>query len=84
MEQTNPSGNKMIDYLKRNVTKANLIGMIIGAVLGYLYYRNVGCSTGSCGLTSNPFMMILWGTAVGYLVGDYFNKKKKDKVEEEN
>ncbi len=84
MEENNQSTNKIVDYLKRNVTKANLIGMIIGTVLGFMYYRNVGCKSGSCGLISNPFLMTIWGTAVGYIAGDFFNKKKKDKVEEEN
>ena len=76
MEETNPEGNKFLNYLKRHVLRANLIGIIAGAVGGLLYYYNVSCKAGTCGLTSNPFLMILWGAAVGYLVGDMFNKKK--------
>ena len=76
MEENNQDGNKFWNYLKRNVSRANLIGMIAGAVLGLVYYFEVSCKTGTCGLTSNPFLMTLWGTAVGYLVGDMFKKKK--------
>ena len=29
-------------------------GIIIGAVAGYLYYHFVGCSSGTCAITSKP------------------------------
>ena len=76
MEESKQDGNKFFNYIKRNVTRANLIGMIVGAVGGILYYYNVSCKRGTCGLTGNPYLMTLWGTAVGYLAGDFFNKKK--------
>jgi len=76
VEENKQEGNKLFNYLKRNVSRANLIGMIVGAIGGILYYYNVSCKSGACGLTGNPYLMTLWGTAVGYLAGDFFNKKK--------
>jgi len=43
-------------------------GVIIGGVLGFLYYYYVGCNSGSCGITSNPFSSILFGGVLGLFV----------------
>ncbi len=41
-----------------------LIGMVIGGVFGYAWYRLVGCSTGACPLTSNPYSSaLIWAIA---------------------
>src|ERR1035437_1590372 len=45
-----------------------MIGVVVGGGLGYAYYRLVGCSTGTCPLTSNPFITIIYGGVVGALV----------------
>lgn len=54
-----------------------IIGAILGAVGGYIYYIEVGCNSGSCAITSNPYLSMLWGAAMGYLVFDLFKKRKK-------
>ena len=46
-----------------------LVGGAIGGFLGFLYYRFVGCSTGSCPLTSNPYASTLYGIVLGALIG---------------
>ena len=39
-----------------------VLGALGGAVVGFLMYRFVGCKTGACPLTANPFVaMFLWG-----------------------
>ncbi len=45
-----------------------LIGIVIGGGLGFGWYKLVGCSTGACPLTSNPFISTLYGMAVGALI----------------
>lgn len=44
-----------------------LIGVVIGGLLGYGVYRFIGCSTGACPLTSNPWISMLFGMLVGGL-----------------
>lgn len=44
------------------------IGAVIGGVLGYLYYKLVGCSTGTCPITSKPLNTILYGATMGLLL----------------
>ncbi len=45
-----------------------IAGVIIGGLLGYAYYRFVGCSTGACPLTSNPWISTMYGAVMGFLV----------------
>lgn len=46
-----------------------VVGAMIGAGIGFALYKFVGCRTGACPLTGNPFIaMTIWGIA-GALVG---------------
>ncbi len=44
------------------------IGAVAGALCGYLMYRVVGCSTGACPLTANPWTSTIYGTVMGLLL----------------
>lgn len=52
------------------------IGIPLGAVAGYAYYHFVGCVSGTCPITSNPYITVIYGAIIGYLVSDLFKKKK--------
>lgn len=39
-----------------------------GAALGLFYQRLIGCRSGTCIITSNPYVSTLYGAALGYLV----------------
>lgn len=41
------------------------IAVVIGGILGYMYYHYIGCNSGSCGATSNPYVSTLWGGLLG-------------------
>ncbi len=45
-----------------------IIGAVVGGGLGFAYFKFVGCSTGACPLTSNPFVSTIYGSAVGALL----------------
>jgi hypothetical protein len=49
-----------------------VIGLAVGAALGYGYYRLVGCATGACPITSNPWIATLYGALVGAVAGMSF------------
>lgn len=49
---------------------------IAGIAGGYAYYYFIGCSGGSCPITSNPWYSMGWGGLLGYLASDLFHKKK--------
>ena len=54
-----------------------LIGIIIGAVAGYLYYLNIGCESGTCAITSKPVNSTLYGGLMGGLIFNMFVKTPK-------
>ncbi len=37
-----------------------LFGVLIGGVSGYLYYYYIGCSNGTCSITSNPYKSVIY------------------------
>jgi len=49
-----------------------LLGAAIGALGGYLYYRFIGCNSGACPLTQNPYTSTLGGALLGALLIDFF------------
>ena len=50
-----------------------VIGLLLGGSLGFAYYKFIGCSTGTCPLTSNPFISTLYGSIVGALIASSFH-----------
>lgn len=57
-----------------------IIGIFIGALGGYLYYHFVGCSSGTCPITSKPINSTLYGAMMGAL---FFNMFKKEEAKGE-
>lgn len=45
-----------------------ILAGLLGAAAGYAWYRVVGCATGSCPLTSNPYTSTLYGAAMGLML----------------
>jgi hypothetical protein len=45
-----------------------MIGIVAGGVVGFGWYKLVGCSTGTCPLSSNPVISTIYGAIVGALV----------------
>jgi hypothetical protein len=64
--------------LKVKGFRFQIIGIVAGAIGGYIYYLKIGCLSGTCPITSNPFISVLWGGVMGYLVANIFTSKKKE------
>ena len=45
-----------------------VIGALLGAGLGFAYYKFIGCSSGTCPLTSHPVIASLYGAVIGSLI----------------
>ena len=54
--------------------KLYFIGAIVGAVAGFIYWKYVGCLTGTCSITSNPLRSTIYFAAMGGLVFGLFKK----------
>lgn len=61
--------------------KLILIGIVAGALCGYLYYYFVGCTSGSCAITSKPLNSTLYGALIGGLLLNTFKKEEKSKTD---
>jgi xanthine/uracil permease len=69
--------NKNTKLLFGKIPVISVVGAVVGIIGGYIYYAKVGCNSGSCAITSNPWLSMLWGAAMGYLIFDLFAGKNK-------
>ncbi len=47
-----------------------VIGAVVGGVVGYLYYRFIGCRSGACIITGNPYISTLYWSVLGGLIAN--------------
>ena len=59
-----------------------MILAVVGAIGGYLYYRFVGCVSGACMITSNPYISTVYGLVLGTLIGYIVTPSKKKENQE--
>ncbi|RXK47634.1 DUF6132 family protein [Aquirufa rosea] len=57
--------------------KLSIIFTLAGAMAGYFYWKEIGCSTGTCPLTSQPLNSTLYFAFLGYIFSGFFNNKKQ-------
>lgn len=63
----------MSSWILKN--KLSIIGLIIGAIAGFMYWNFVGCLSGTCMITSKPINSTLYGGLMGYLIFNIFKKE---------
>lgn len=66
-----------IDFLKKRV-----LPVLIGLIGGYAYYYFIGCRSGSCPITSNPYVSVIYGGIMGLIFALPSNKKKEEQKSE--
>ena len=57
-----------------NNNKLYLIGALLGAIGGYIYWQQIGCDSGTCAITSKPLNSTLYGAMMGALLLGMFKK----------
>ncbi|MBN8672702.1 MAG: hypothetical protein J0L56_01135 [Chitinophagales bacterium] len=64
--------------MKRWVLNNKLLiaGIILGAIGGYIYWQQIGCSSGSCAITSKWPNSTAYGALMGGLLFSMFKKEK--------
>lgn len=63
------------EFLQKNYLR--IIGVVIGAIGGFSYYHFVGCASGTCPITSNPYISTVYGSVLGYLIFDMIKRQPK-------
>jgi len=46
------------------------IGAVLGGIIGFFFYRFVGCRTGSCMIASNPYLSTIYWALLGGLLAN--------------
>ncbi len=68
------------------ITKSFLIKrvlpVLLGGAIGYAYYYFIGCKSGSCAITSNPYISVIYGASIGVIYALPSSKKKKEESNE--
>lgn len=63
-----------------------ITGTLLGAAGGFIYWKYVGCLSGTCAIKSNWYLMIPWAAVLGFLAGslagDIIRKKRKPEAPE--
>ncbi|MBY0537657.1 MAG: hypothetical protein K2P88_17505 [Chitinophagaceae bacterium] len=54
--------------------KIPLIGAGVGMIAGFFYWKFIGCSSGTCMITSKPLNSTVYFGVMGYLVFSLFRK----------
>lgn len=55
------------------------VGAVVGGLTGYLYYKYVGCVTGTCAITSKPVNSTLYFAVLGAMLFSMFQRTEKKK-----
>ncbi len=43
--------------------------VVLGALSGFAYYTFIGCTSGTCPITSNPYISMGYGALIGTVLG---------------
>jgi hypothetical protein len=54
-----------------------VLSLTLGAGLGFAYYFFIGCRTGACPISSNPYISTIYGAVIGFLMAIPSKKKLK-------
>jgi len=71
----------MKNYLYKYRLKIGLI--ILGAIAGILYWKFIGCTSGSCPITSHWYSSGGYGMLFGWLISDLFKNNTKNTIKDE-
>ena len=66
----------MTHFFKNNMLY--IAGGILGGIGGFLYWKFVGCSSGTCKITASPLNSSLYFGLIGSLALGIFKKKSKE------
>jgi hypothetical protein len=67
----------MLNILKSNIFV--IAGVATGALAGFLYWKYIGCLSGTCSITSVWHNSTAYGAIMGGLLFSMFKKEKAEK-----
>ncbi len=73
--------------INRIAVLKKILPIAVGGMLGFAYYYFIGCRTGSCPISGNPYISTVYGAVIGLIWGLTGRKKvgaKKDEPDNKN
>lgn len=64
--------------------RLKIVFIALGAIAGFLYWRLIGCTTGTCPITSHWYSSSAYGMLFGWLISDLFKPTVKNEIKDEN
>ena len=71
-----PDFHDMKKWVRRNIFL--LTGAFVGSIGGFVYWKLVGCNSGTCAITSSPRNSTLYFGVMGALLFSMLKKQSKD------
>ena len=68
----------MKKILSKRVYKITFF-VLLGGIAGFAYYYFIGCQTGTCPITRNPYISTSYGMLIGLLVSIDSKKKQMER-----
>lgn len=68
--------SQLLQLIKKH--KGKLTGAVLGSITGFLYYKLIGCSNGTCAISSNPYINTPYGALMGIFIAGIFSDNKKE------
>lgn len=51
----------------RRVRMTTILAVLAGGAAGFAIYKFIGCRTGACPITANPYISVVYGALMGFL-----------------
>ncbi|PBQ30690.1 hypothetical protein CNR22_02510 [Sphingobacteriaceae bacterium] len=64
--------------------KLELMGILVGSVGGWMYWFFIGCSSGTCAITSHPINSSLYGAFMGAVLLGILRKETKKEEQQKS
>lgn len=55
--------------------KLNFTFTILGSVIGFAYWKFIGCESGNCAITSIWYRVTLYGAIMGWLIASFIKEQ---------
>lgn len=64
--------------------KLVIAGIVVGSIAGFIYWQQIGCSTGTCMITSKWHNSTAYGALMGGLLFSMFKTPVKEEKKQNN
>lgn len=66
--KTTPKPGTVKEFFRSAFFWRPALSILAGGLLGFLYFYFIGCVSGSCAITSNPYSSMFMGGLLGFLI----------------